>query len=233
MSLYGAHFYEGWLKTPAAAPDNPPFGSRGALFWAIIAAWQVLVPNPQLQAKIQQEGVAAEIPVLSSRPWLPAVVASWEPAPQTITPRRLLPQGQPEDNPPFGSRPWLGALISTWETVPPIVLQSRGVPQGAAAEGFVSSSRPWLYGVLNSWVSEQRTYQRSAPVAAISGSVDNPPFGMRPWLPGALSCWIPPDPKPIVSRPLSPGIPGMSVDAPPVTSRSRLPGILEIGRAHV
>jgi len=143
---------EGRKLTPDST-DNPPFGGR-RLLWTVLAAWQLVAPPLQLRPGIVPEAAAVEAPVLSSRPWFPAVIASWQAEVPASTQRRILPPESAPDDPPFGSRPWLGSVLSSWQfDLKPEAAPRRVVPEeaGPPADDLPFGLRPWLSAVSDYW----------------------------------------------------------------------------------
>ncbi len=137
------------------------------------------------------------------------------------------------DNPPFA---W--QQIPTWEprrilptlngkvahflapavNNPPFIYLGRTAVQLA----IISQTQPdqWQYDFLGTGFTGLQPYGRGQLPPSLL-VVPNPPFqqyGSVDWLAGILQQWQLPNPLPIQKQPLSPGIPGQSVDFPPFVS---------------
>jgi hypothetical protein len=190
----GGHQPLGPGKAPldaTAVPENdPPFGGKN-LLWAVLVAWQTVAPTAQFRPGVPQEAVAAEAPVLSSRPWLPTVLGSWEGEPPIVTTQRVVPQGQPEDNPPFGVRQWLPGVLAAWQAPPsPPSARSVAPPAEAVTDNPPFGLRPWVATVIEAWKpTVPLTPPRLLPQEFVAAPVDDPPFGQRLWLPAVVESW--------------------------------------------
>lgn len=155
--------------------------------------------------------------------------SSWQQIP-TWEARRVLPQ----------TTRFLIPVTAAVVNNPPFSYPGRGVPQQAIA-ATISQPDPWQYTFVGLGFTGLQPYGRGLlPPSILNAPSDQPPFvneGRNAWVVNVIQAWQPPDPQPFVSytgwQPLapnkvSPGIPGRSVDNPPIGTPNdlQLPSII-------
>lgn len=153
---------------------------------------------------------------------------AWQqpPDPLPTLPRRSVPPGVV-----VSYAPTIGTnIFAVWEVADAATPQARNLSPAllASAAAVVVSYAPTIgqdifavWEVADAAIPQARNLS-PALLAAVAS--DNPPFtqpGRGAWLPTVLAAWQPPDPQPIQRGPLSPGIPGQSVDQPPYLHSER------------
>jgi len=137
-------------QTPAAAANDPPFGSRPWLNGAI-ASWTQEWPAWQRQRFVAQGAVAqADSPPFGLRPWATTVRDAWEPAaykPQVLT---HVVQAAFADQPP-GPDSWIASVLEQWQPAWPRTQEKRYVIQGVVVNNPPFGAKPWINEVVTFW----------------------------------------------------------------------------------
>lgn len=137
-----------FINFVTAVVEKVPF-ARTAILAGILATWQAGAPNPQVSPKLIQAEAAAEAQVPFTRPWLPAVLESWQAEPAAVRLPRVTPPASVDD-PPFGQKSWLGTIIGSWAPPQPPSQGAHFQPP-PSIDNPPFAMRAWRSGILESW----------------------------------------------------------------------------------
>lgn len=212
---------------PGMSVDNPPaIASTQSLQLSAWPAKPVLV-QLTLPAVPQEETAAVDSPpIVGGRQ---DILRGWfQPGPQPTQGRKLPPSvmAVAVNDPPFNQRNSLSGILLAWQPAAPTPWVVRYAIQGVAVNDPPFTQRRPLPGILAAWQPVPSVpWSSRYLVQELVVTVTYTPLN-RAWMGSVLSSWVDAPAPAQRARQLSPGIPGQSVDAPPFTQRTALPGIL-------
>lgn len=194
---------------PGQSVDKPP-GLR-----AIVLPVPELTPaQPPLRfVVLSVVSAVADMPFVPR--WLSIVLASWAAGDPPIAARGLLNPSITAvqvDDPPrrlFAPLPW--PSLDPLPTLPGKL--SPGIP-GQSVDAPPPATSKITDIILRVW--QEPPARPWTPVYYVQAAVVTFTPSGRPWLSTVVAAWQPTDPAPQIKGPLSPGIPGQSVDQPPI-----------------
>lgn len=207
---------------PGQSVDRPPVTTE-TLPYLLLRQWDPPDPPPRQKGPLSPgiPGQSINNPPLVYRVLQNEIARLWDaPPPEPVQNGNLSPgiPGQSIDNPPPSRKPLLRWDLPDWPIQQrafypiQIIITGDNPPFGMP--------QPWLFSTLRQWepipptpIQYARIYQEFVATG------DNPPFGIPPeWLWTVRYAWQE-APTIFQAQKLSPGIPGQSVDQPPLIYR--------------
>jgi hypothetical protein len=188
----------------------------------IYIAWRAPDLSPvQMEAKLSP-GIPRQS--VDNPPVLQRKIDTWKTPDPFIQPPRYLAQGTVvvAGDSVTVNFAWIFGVLATWKAPDPLPQLPRKLSPGIPGQSVdnpptftrkIDLNAAWK--APDPFVQPQRILVQGT--VNVAGDTVLTTF---PWLMGILTAWRPVDPAPTIPRKLSPGIPGMSVDKPPQTTRA-------------